>query len=131
MLSERAHPDNALFQDAKGSMRQLPSGTFQNSDELDKGAAAVAQAAKQAGVSRIDHVVLSTRGDNLIVVQGNLQDPGRHLVSVAKASAVAQSLEQSTDRLAQHVAEHQESARAQARMDHMEHRNGLVVGMRP
>lgn len=127
LLSERTHADHSLFQEA---MKRMPTGTFRNSSELERGAAALALAAKQAGLTHIDHVMPNTRGDGLIAVQGNLQDPGRHVVSIDKAGAIAQSIEQSTARLEQHVGDHQQSARAQVRAEHMEHRSGLVLGIR-
>lgn len=130
LLSERTHPDHALFQNAKEELNRLPSGFSHSSAELDRGAAALASAAKQAGLARIDHVMMNARSDGLIAVQGNLQDPGRHIVSIEKASAVAQTVEQSTARLAQQTMDHQQS-QVQVRAEHVEHRNGLVLGIRP
>lgn len=130
LLSERTHPSNVSFQEAKAGIKQLSQGQFRSDAELDRASAALSSAAKQAGLTHIDHVVMNTRGDRLIAVQGNLQDPGRHVVSIEKTNAVTQSVEQSTARLAQHVVDHQQSAQAQVRAEHMEHRSGLVLGVR-
>jgi hypothetical protein len=131
LLSERTHPDHAFFLEAQSAMKRLPLGTFHGNGEFDRAAAALASEAKRAGLTQIDHVMMSTQGDRLIAVQGNLQDPGRHVISVDKAGAWAQSVEQSTARLDQQTMDHERSAQVQARAEHMEHRNGLVLGIRP
>jgi putative chitinase len=130
LLLERTHPDNASFQEAKIGIKQLSQAQFRSDGELDRASAALSAAARRAGLTHIDHVVMNTRGDKLIAVQGNLQDPGRHVVSIDKINAVTQSLEESTARLAQEAADHQQSAQAQVRAEHMEHRSGLVLGIR-
>jgi hypothetical protein len=56
--------------------------------------------------------------------------PARQLVSVDKAKAAAQSVERSTNELLEHAASHQQ-AQVHAQVQHMEHRSGLSVGMRP
>jgi putative chitinase len=131
LLSEKAHPNNPLFREAQVGLEQLSPGLFRNSGELDRGAAALASAASMAGVTHIDQVMMNTRGDRLIAVQGDLQDPGKHVVWIDKAGALAQSVEQSTARLDQQAMDHQKSAQAQARAEHVEHRSGLVFGIRP
>ena len=130
LLSERTHPDHSLFLEARSGARQLPAGTFRNDIEMDNAAAALASKARQAGMTHVDHVMLNSRGDAVIGVQGNPHDPARQLASVDKAQAAAQSLERSTAELAAHVAGRQE-AQSQAQMQHVEYRSGLVVGMRP
>jgi putative chitinase len=130
LISERTHPHNALFQQAKANLEQLPPETFRSEAELDRAGATLALSAKQAGISHIDHVMLNTRGDGLIAIQGSPQDPGRHLASVDKMTAISQSLERSTASLDEHVSAHGH-AQAQAQMEHVEHRAGLSIGMRP
>jgi len=129
LLSERTHPHNALYVQAKGRMEQLPAGTFRTDIELERATAALVSSAKQAGLSHIDHVMLNTRGDGFIAIQGNPHDPGRQLALVDRHAALSQSLQQSTGSLAQHASPHQqEQVRAQA--EQMEHRAGLSIGMR-
>lgn len=130
LLSERTHPGHSLFQEARDGVRHLPVGTFRNAVEMDNAAAALASKAWQTGVTRIDHVMLNTRGDGVIGVQGNLQDPARQMVSVDRVQAAAQSVERSTNELAAHAAVHQQ-AQVHARLQHVEHRSGLSMGMRP
>jgi putative chitinase len=131
LLSEKTHPSNPLFREAKIRMEQLSPELFRNSGELGRGAAALTCAARRAGITHIDQVMMNTRGDRLIAVQGDLQDPSRHVVSIDKASALAQSVEQSTVQLAQQATDQQQSAQVQARVESTEHRNGLALGIRP
>lgn len=130
LLSEQTHPHHALFQQARHGLRQLPAGSFRNDAEVDNTAAALAHTAHQSGVSRIDHVLLSTRGDGVFALQGHPHDPARHLVSVDRAQAAAQSVARSTELLATHDAS-RPAIQVQAQMQHLEHRAGLSVGMRP
>lgn len=130
LLSEKLHPNYTLFHEAQQGLRQLPPGTLRNVDELNSTAAALAQKAKESGISRIDHVLMNTRGDSVIAVQGNPQDPARNFVSVDKVDATSQSIEQVTVRMAQQAVDQQQSAQVQVRAEHMEHRSGLVLGIR-
>jgi len=130
LLSERTHPDSLMFQQARNGLKDL-HGSFRSEVELDRAAAAVVSTAKQAGINHIDHVMMNTRGDSVIAVQGNLQDPAKNFVTVDKAHAVGQSLEQSTAQLAEHMADRQQQSAQQTQMQHMEHRAGLATGMRP
>lgn len=131
LLSEKPHPHHALFHEAQQGLQQLPSGTLRSADELNNTAATLAHKARQSGISRIDHVLVNTRGDRVIAVQGDPQDPARNFVSVDKVQAAGQSIEQSTLRLVQHEIDQQQSAQVQARAEHVEHRSGLVLGVRP
>lgn len=131
LLSENVHPKNSLFREAHVRLAQHSPALFRNGGELDRGAGALACAASKAGLTHIDHVMISTRGDRLIAVQGNLEDPSRHVVSIDKGSALAQTVEQSTRRAAQQTMDQQQSAQVQARAEHVEHRSGLVLGIRP
>jgi hypothetical protein len=130
LLAENTHPSHLLFHEAQQGLRQLPPGTLRNADELNNTAATLAQKAKESGISRIDHVLMNTRGDSVIAVQGSPHDPARNFVAVDKVQAASQSIEESTARLAQLAAGHQQSAQAQVRAEHMEHRSGLVLGIR-
>lgn len=130
LLSEKTHLNHPLFQEAQQGLRRLPSGTFRSAEELSNTAATLAQKANESGISRIDHVMMNTRGDSVIAVQGNPQDPAKNFVAVDKAQAIGQSLGQSTAQLAEHMANRQQSAQ-HTQMEHMEHRAGLTVGMRP
>lgn len=130
LLSEKTHPDHALYRQAQHGLRQLPAGTFRSELEVENTAAALAQKARESGVSRIDHVLMNTRGDGLLAVHGCLHDPARHLVSVDKAQSAVQPVAHSSDLLATQDANRQ-TAQVQAQMQHQEHRAGLAMAMRP
>lgn len=131
LLSERPHEDSFLFHQVKSSMRLLSEGEFSSDVELDRAAGSLVSTAKLQGLSHIDHVTLNTRGDRLIGIQGNLQDPDRHVVSIDKAQAISQSLQHSTAQLAEQRVVRDEAERMRVQMEQMEHRNGLVMGVRP
>lgn len=131
LLSEQTHPSHPLFEQARHGLQQLPAGTFRNAQALDNTAGALVQQAREAGVARIDHVMLNTRGDGVIAVQGNPQDPARHLAFVDRAQAAAQPLERSTELLTAHDTHRLQSAQIQTQLQHQEHRSGLAMAMRP
>ncbi|MFC5576521.1 XVIPCD domain-containing protein [Lysobacter niabensis] len=130
LLSEHGHPDNPLFRGAWMEMRKLPPDTFRNEVEVNNAAAALTVRARQAGMTHIDNVMLNTRGDGVIGVQGNLHDPARQIVSVDRTLAVSHSVERSTFELAEYAAARQQ-AQVHVQMQHHEHRSGLSVGMKP
>lgn len=130
LLSEKTHPDNLLFQQAKSGLMGLHGTSFRSEADLDRVSAALASTARQVGLGHIDHVMMNTRGDRVIAVQGNPQDPARQIASVDKTQAIAQPLEQSTSQLAVHVTS-QSTAQVHAQSEHVEYRAGLSMGMRP
>lgn len=130
LLSERPHADALLFHEAKRNLRII-EGVCRTEAALDRAAGALAATAKLQGFSHIDHVVLNTRVDGLICVQGGLEAPDRRVASIEKSTAISQSLQQSTDQLTGQRVAQDESVQARVRMEHMEHRSGPVVGVRP
>lgn len=131
LLSERTHPDNPLFQQAKSGLKELHGSSVRNEAELDRAAAAMTSTARQNGMTRIDHAMMNTRGDSVIAVQGDPMDPAKRFVSIDRAQAAAQSLEQSTTQLAEYMANRHQQSAHHTQMEHMEHRAGLTIGMRP
>lgn len=131
LLSEKGNPNFPLFHEAQQGVRQLPPGTFRNESEMVNVAAALAQRAKEGGMSHIDHVLINTRGDGVFAVQGNPLDSSRHVVLVDKAQATAQSVARSTELASEHDAGRRHSAQVQAQAQHQEHRAGLSMAMRP
>ena len=96
LLSQPTHPDHALYRQALGGIEQLPPGTFASDVERRNAAATLAFEARVSGVSQIDHVVLSQRGDGLFAVQGALGDPAHLRVYADRAQAAGQPVERST-----------------------------------
>lgn len=130
LLSERTHPDHGLFRQALSGIRELPADTFRGSVEETQAAAALAAKARAGGIDRIDHVLMNTRGDAVLAVQGGLQDPARQHVAVDKLQAASQSLERSAQQWTEAAAAQQHAAQVDTQMQHLEQR-GLTMGMRP
>jgi putative chitinase len=75
--------------------------------QSDKLAAALTVAAKQHGLTRIDHATLSDDATRTYAVQGELHSPLKRIVEVSTQHAVATSIEQSTAALASIHSPHQ------------------------
>lgn len=100
-----AHPDHALFRQSQSAVQRMDAGLGRASDQAsERLAASLLPAAKQAGLDRIDHAVLSEhngkveRGQYVFAVEG---DPGasqkklaRVETQVATATPVAESFRQ-------------------------------------
>ena len=96
LLSDPRHPDNTMFQQALKGMEQLGSQTFKNRQEMENAAGVVVFEAKASGLKQIDHVVLSSNGTGLFVMQGAPNDPAHHRVHLDKTQAAAEPIEKST-----------------------------------
>jgi pimeloyl-ACP methyl ester carboxylesterase len=102
-----AHPDNALYTQIHEGMRGVDASLGRVPDiATDRASARLFAEAKAGGITRADHVLMSTGGDahatsqNLFVVQGALKDPAHLRVQVSSAEAVATPVEQSFERVA-------------------------------
>lgn len=96
LLSDPRHPDNAMFQQAVKGMGQLDPQAFKNRQELENAAGVAVFEARASGLKQIDHIVLSSNGTGLFVMQGAPNDPAHHRVHLDKAHAVAEPIEKST-----------------------------------
>lgn len=107
LLSNPTHPDHALYRQALHGLGQLPAGTFRSDVECSNTAATLVFEARVSGASRIDHVVLSQRGDALFAVQGATGDPAHLRVYADRAQAAGQPVDRSTALLRDNVVDHQ------------------------
>lgn len=118
-LSDANHPDNAMFRQAVSGLERLgPAGFGGDRDKLERAAATMVYEARVTGMNRIDAIVTSADGNRIFAVQGNPQDPGHQRVVADKAQAVGQSVEQTSQALAQDVpekAQREEKQQSQAR----------------
>ena len=100
LITNPAHPDNKLYQQALSNLEQLgPSGGFKSRDEIEKAAAAVAVDAKATGLQSIDHISRTTApsGQNfLVAVQGDPTSAAAKNSYIDYGQAVNQTLDQST-----------------------------------
>lgn len=103
---ERADVRVPLLEQAERAVRQLDESLGRKYDSNSACmAASLACLAKQNGFDCIDHVVLSTdgpntrAGQNVFVVQGDLDDPAKRRAHMATSEAIAAPVEQSLARL--------------------------------
>ncbi|WP_235858390.1 XVIPCD domain-containing protein [Xanthomonas euroxanthea] len=95
-----------LHRQAEDAVRRLEQGLGREYDDNSaRLAASSAYLAKENGLSRIDHVVLSEntksvrQGENVFVVEGALNDPAHKMAHMKTNDAIAQPVEQSLAQL--------------------------------
>ncbi|MBV6858139.1 hemolysin [Xanthomonas perforans] len=95
-----------LHREAEEAVRRLEQGLGREYDDNSaRLAASSAYLAKENGLSRIDHVVLSEntksvrQGENVFVVEGALNDPAHKMAHMKTSDAIAQPVEQSLAQL--------------------------------
>ena len=101
-----ANADQPLHLQAKAAVGQMDAQLGRMPDaNSDRLAASAALLASQSGLNRIDNVVLSVgndrvkAGENMIVVQGGLNDPARLSAHMKTSDALATPVEQSLSQL--------------------------------
>lgn len=100
------HPDYALVQQVREGVAAIDARQGRAPDETsERLTASVVALARQNGLERADHVLLSTQtadspaGRNVFVVQGELADPAHRRASMPTDVAVQTPVEQSLQRL--------------------------------
>ena len=93
--TQAGHPDHKLHQQSSDAVRKLDQSMGRNTDvNSDRMAASLTVLARQEGIQRIDNVVLSRgndtvkAGENVIVVQGKLEDPSHTRAYMSTQQAV-------------------------------------------
>ena len=93
-----SHPDHTLYQQALYGLHQADSKLGREPDETSlRMAASLTLLAKESGMQRIDHVVLSRaneyvkEGENVFVVEGKLDDPAHSRAHMKTQMAVETS----------------------------------------
>jgi hypothetical protein len=90
LLDHPAHPDYMLFHQSLGAVHRLDAERGRTPDQHSTNlAGGVAVGAKAHGLTRVDHVVLSTDGANAFAVQGDLRSP---MKNVARAVDTGQAV---------------------------------------
>lgn len=114
-MSDPTHPDNAMYRQALTGLEKLGSQAgFDGRESLERAAATMVYEARVSGLSRIDHIVQSADGTRIFAVQGELQDPSHRRVVADKDQATTQSVEQTTQALAQDVSKAPQRTEEQA-----------------
>lgn len=139
-----AHPDHALYRQTRAAVQRLDHAMARAPDAASERLAAnLTWLAKQDGLSRVDHVVLSVenahvrQGQNVFVVQGRLEDPA-HVWAFARTqpaleTPVVESFRQldafNQRQQREHVQQHAHPAPAHA--PPAEYRDGPRMGIAP
>ena len=101
-MDQPGSPDNALYRGTRAAVERMEAGLGRdydaNSEKLTRAATVLA---RENGLDRVDHVLLSTdngrgvrAGQNLFVVQGRVDDPAHLRASMRTDDAIARSREQ-------------------------------------
>jgi hypothetical protein len=128
LLNHPAHPEYMLFQQSLGAVHRLDSEHGRTPDQHSINlAAGVAVGAKAHGLSRVDHVVLSTDGAHAFAVQGDPASPSREIARpIATVQAIHTPIEQHTQAM-QHVTQSQQQEQ-QAMPVQQSQQHGLAMG---
>jgi len=101
-LGDAEHPAHGVFKQALDGVHKIDADRQRTPDQISQNVAgSLAVAAQRAGLTRIDHVVMSEDGSRLYAVQGDLNSPLKKMAEVPTQQAVNTSLEQSSRELAQ------------------------------
>jgi putative chitinase len=93
--------DKSLLDQARKGVHDIDAKMNRTPDQASENlTGALAAKAKQDGLTRIDHVVLSDDGSKAYAVQGDLNSPLKKMAEVQTAQAVNTPLEQSTAKMA-------------------------------
>lgn len=121
------HADYALVQQVREGVAAIDAGQGRTPDETsERLTASVVALARQNGLERADHVVLSNQtadspaGRNVFVVQGDLADPAHRRASMPTDVAVQTPVEHSLQQLEVAGQERQQQALAQSQQEHQE-----------
>ena len=96
-LGDAAHPAHGVFRQALDGVHKIDAERQRTPDQISQNVAgSVAVAAQRAGLTRIDHVLMSEDGSRIYAVQGELNSPHRRVAEVSTQQAVNTSLEQSS-----------------------------------
>ncbi|MEV8518928.1 peptidoglycan-binding protein [Dyella marensis] len=121
-LDQANHPDHGLYNQARNAVHRLDAAHGRAPDQVsDQIAGSVAVAAKQAGLTRVDQVMLSDDRSRVYAVQGDLNSPFKQVAQVDTAQAASTSLQQSSQAMqavnqhqaSQQPAQHQQQAQQQ------------------
>ncbi|HSX64716.1 MAG TPA: XVIPCD domain-containing protein [Pseudoxanthomonas sp.] len=114
----QGHPDYDLYRQIRGGVEKLDAEHGRSWDAVsDRMAASLLVLAKENGLQRVDHVVLSwpngttQHGEKVFVMQGGVDEPARLLASMKTQDALQVPQSQSFERL---EAFNQQQAREQA-----------------
>lgn len=96
------HPDHRMLEDIRGKVRELDQANGRTFDEVsERTSASLLALAKDNGITRVDHVLLSEKtkdlpaAQNIIVVQGDPKDPAKLRAHMPTAEAAQRPMQES------------------------------------
>jgi hypothetical protein len=99
LLNEKDHPGHALYKEAYAAVTALDAQNHRKPDKYSEQlAASLAVAAKEHGLKKIDHVVLSDDKSKVIAIEGGLKSHTRQVASMDTVQASSTPLAQSSAR---------------------------------
>jgi peptidoglycan hydrolase-like protein with peptidoglycan-binding domain len=134
-LDDSAHPDNALFLQARGLVHQLDRDQGRIPDQRsDNLAASLTVAARAEGMDRIDRIALSDDGSKMWAGQGlgNMRDHLVQFANVGTLQGVNTTMEQSSAQWPQAMQQfqlHQEGSQQQQQQFQQQAQQQAVSGM--
>ena len=113
--ADPGHPDHLMLEQIRKGVREVDEALGKPHDEAsERMSRCLLAQCRQAGLRRVDHVVMGTNGTNVFAVEGQLEDPAHLRTHVATGQAIHTPVAESDERLlaATHAAaRQQESAR--------------------
>lgn len=105
ILSSSANALNGQYRDMLDKVKgtEIPQNRLSEQQQKNL-AAALVPAARDGGLTQVDHLLASKDGSKLFAVQGDPQSPARRMVALDVASASHQSVETSSQLAARHTA---------------------------
>ncbi|SDY19862.1 Peptidoglycan-binding (PGRP) domain of peptidoglycan hydrolases-containing protein [Lysobacter sp. yr284] len=122
LISNPNHPDNRMYRQALEGLERLgPDAGFRTPQDRERAAATLTYEARMSGLKDINHVVQNVNGNGVFAVEGGLNDPAHHRVYADKQQAMSQSVEQTSQRLAQDAPARQADQPAQEKQQTQQH----------
>jgi hypothetical protein len=92
--TQPGHPDHALLSQSVAAVGRLEA-TLHRAPDLssDRLATSAAVAAKQAGLQRIDHIILSEKGDYAFAIQGDVNSPDKRWARIDTRTVTSTSVD--------------------------------------
>lgn len=113
-LDGQAHPDHAMFTQARDAVHRLDAKQQRTPDQYsERMAAALTVAARSEGFHRVDHAALNEDASKVYAVQGEPNSPFKRVAEVSTQQAANTSIEESS-RQWQQVADQQQAAGRQS-----------------
>lgn len=98
--ADASHPDYTMLAQIREGMRKIDAGLGKPFDESSERLShCLLPECKDAGLRRVDHVVMGKDGTHLFAVQGQLEDPAHLRAHVATEQGIRTPVEQSDERL--------------------------------